>query len=645
MSLEDQVELEALKEERDKALRLADKYRKRQAAMAEAAYQAVSDAMQDLRLPPVKPPKKDARKRASEVAVAVLSDWQLAKTTPSYDTAVCERRVKEYAEKVKELTNIQRADHPVSELRVYLLGDLVEGELIFPGQAHRIDSSLYRQVVVDGPRILGSFLRDMLAEFASVRVEGCIGNHGCGQESMRAVTPEGLKRWDELFEGDLVMSADDSGNRTWEPVQEVVAFHHSGPMVRLRNARGPNLGLTMDHRVVGRDSKTKRWVERRADNLRAMEVLSAAKNSEPDADISDVSIRLAAWCFTDSHRNKRGEWSFYQRASAAPRLDKLLLEAGIQHRRYTRERVSPFGGESEPSVEWHLRRQESDMLSAIVPHRDRLPAWCWELSENQVRVLLQEWVDTDGTLPNGASWAIYCSKTRLREDLMRLCAMNGLRASASEYRPGHWRLNISDTMVTNINPKKNVSTENYDGVVWCVRVPSGRFFVEDNGRICLTGNSIGGRSRRDMHPETNADAMMYEVVKGMFADEKRLTWGPNMDSGERKWYFLDRIGTKKFFGFHGDQIKGGFAGWPWYGFGKKLLGWRDKFGFDYSLSGHFHTPVRFLAGGGTHWGNGSTESDNTYALEMLAAQGNPSQWLLFTHPKKGITAEYEVHLD
>ena len=28
----------------------------------------------------------------------------------------------------------------------------------------------------------------------------------------------------------------------------------------------------------------------------------------------------------------------------------------------------------------------------------------------------------------------------------------------------------------------------------------------------------------------------------------------------------------------------------------------------------------------------------------LAAQGTPSQWLLFAHPKHGVTSEHEVHL-
>lgn len=110
--------------------------------------------------------------------MAVLSDWQLGKRTPSYDSEVCATRIEKYAEKVIRLTDIQRADHPVKHLRVHVLGDLVEGEMIFPGQAHLIDSSLYAQVVENGPTILAGFLRKMLAHFESVHVVAVIGNHG-----------------------------------------------------------------------------------------------------------------------------------------------------------------------------------------------------------------------------------------------------------------------------------------------------------------------------------------------------------------------------------------------------------------------------------------------------------------------------------
>ena len=52
-------------------------------------------------------------------------------------------RVLYYADKIIEIARIQRNSHPVKKICVFSLGEIVEGELIFPGQEHLIDSSLY----------------------------------------------------------------------------------------------------------------------------------------------------------------------------------------------------------------------------------------------------------------------------------------------------------------------------------------------------------------------------------------------------------------------------------------------------------------------------------------------------------------------
>lgn len=159
-------------------LRQLAKAKAKEEDLVAAVYQAASDAASSLVLPAVPPPSTDARRGGEEVAVAVLSDWQLGKRTPSYDSNVCADRIRVFGEKVVRLTDIQRKDHPVKHLSVHVLGDIVEGEMIFPGQAHLTDASLYEQVVESGPTILATFLRRMLADFDTVHVTAVIGNHG-----------------------------------------------------------------------------------------------------------------------------------------------------------------------------------------------------------------------------------------------------------------------------------------------------------------------------------------------------------------------------------------------------------------------------------------------------------------------------------
>lgn len=336
--------VDELKRANDSLLRQLSDAKANKAELVGAVERAAKEAASALNLAPVKPPTPDKRNHTPEIAIAVLSDLQIGKLTPTYSSAICESRIEEFAQKIIKLTSIQRADHPVKELRVYLLGDIVEGELIFPGQHWRIDSSLFRQVVVEAPRIIGNFLRTMLTTFDKVRVIGVVGNHG----------------------------------------------------------------------------------------------------------------------------------------------------------------------------------------------------------------------------------------------------------------------------------------------------------------------NMSSRAAKDYHPETNADLFVYGITQQLLANEPRIEWDATKESIERQWYAIDQIGNKRAFLFHGDQIKGGFAGYPWYNTGRKLMGWRtlgDMIGaktidgtFDYAFSGHFHTPVRTYLNGITHWGNGTTESSNTYAAEELASAGEPCQWLLFAHPERGVTAEYLVRL-
>lgn len=317
-----------------RALRQLDEAKKKKAELVEAVYQAARDAASGIKFiaPSLSPAKASA-----ESAVLLLADWQLGKVTPSYSSEVCAKRIKRLGEKVVDLTEIQRAHHPVPDIHVLLLGDLVEGELIFPGQAHRIDASLFRQVMLDGPSILGGLIGHLLENFTKVSVTGVIGNHG----------------------------------------------------------------------------------------------------------------------------------------------------------------------------------------------------------------------------------------------------------------------------------------------------------------------ALGGRSRREMHPESNADAMLYEATRIALGEQKGLSWNVPQPDGERAWFAIEEVRGKRFFMFHGDQARGGFAGYPWYAFGKKLGGWHHLYGpFDYAVSGHYHTAVRASypgSGNVIHWGAGSPESDNTYAAEMLAASGEPTQQLLYVG-KGGVTAEYQVRL-
>lgn len=127
---------------------------------------------------PVKPPKrKAATSKDAETAVVHLSDLQIGKVSESYNTQVAIERVHTVISKVRRITEIQRADHPVPKCVVLFGGDMVEGNGIFPGQVHEVDSTSYAQLFA-ATRLMSEVVLSLLEDFDEVEVYAVPGNHG-----------------------------------------------------------------------------------------------------------------------------------------------------------------------------------------------------------------------------------------------------------------------------------------------------------------------------------------------------------------------------------------------------------------------------------------------------------------------------------
>jgi hypothetical protein len=144
----------------------------------------------------VPPTPRPGRKRRTERAVLHVTDTQIGKLTESYSAAIAEERLLQLAQKVAHIANIRRASASIDEILVLLGGDMIEGENIFPGQAHQIDQDLFEQSCKTAPAIFVRMLLSLLGAFRRVRVAGVSGNHGRpGPRSMGS----GLKtNWDRV---------------------------------------------------------------------------------------------------------------------------------------------------------------------------------------------------------------------------------------------------------------------------------------------------------------------------------------------------------------------------------------------------------------------------------------------------------------
>jgi len=159
-----------------------------------------------------------------------------------------------------------------------------------------------------------------------------------------------------------------------------------------------------------------------------------------------------------------------------------------------------------------------------------------------------------------------------------------------------------------------------------------------------SGSKYSGVSKK-----TNFDSITSEItrliVDAAMAEKKRdgqITW--DLDHGT--FWTIHNLCGWGVLCVHGDQIRGGFAGFPYYGVGKRAWGWIDAIPdpWTYLAFGHFHTFAAGTLNKRYYLANGTVESDNEYAQEQLAATGDPCQRLAFFNRKNGMISDHQIWL-
>jgi hypothetical protein len=172
------TELEELRRALRSAQTQLSVYRRKSDEIRDALTAAARDAVLTMGpLPPVKPAKARQGSGSPEVALLHATDWQASKVTASYSSQVLRDRVDVLKHKVTRLTAIQRADHPVDECVVMFGGDMIEGLFNYPAQLWQIDASLFDQWASTA-WLCADLIRHLLTVFGRVSVVAEWGNHG-----------------------------------------------------------------------------------------------------------------------------------------------------------------------------------------------------------------------------------------------------------------------------------------------------------------------------------------------------------------------------------------------------------------------------------------------------------------------------------
>lgn len=220
------IEIKDLRQALNRANKALAQAKERNAHLTQVTHDAAYDAMLSLGGVPATPaPTKDKRKASPEVALWVMTDWQGAKKTTSYNSEIMRKRVIEFANKAVEITEIQRAHHPVKQCTIIFGGDMIEGLFNFPTQPFEIDATIFEQFV-SVSRLIVDVVRIALANYETVQVVAEWGNHGrIGSKRDAVPKSDNLDRMTYELARQLL---ENEKRLTWEMTEEDIQYLELG---------------------------------------------------------------------------------------------------------------------------------------------------------------------------------------------------------------------------------------------------------------------------------------------------------------------------------------------------------------------------------------------------------------------------------
>lgn len=166
----------------------------------------------------------------------------------------------------------------------------------------------------------------------------------------------------------------------------------------------------------------------------------------------------------------------------------------------------------------------------------------------------------------------------------------------------------------------------------------------------VVGNHTRWATQRKMPTEnrySNLDQFLYALIQALVADIPTIQFPLDAQP-----FSIFEVQNHVFQASHGDHLRGGDGGMgiPSRSYAREisaraqLLAKNGQRQINYYLSGHLHREISLPHTAGSCLVNGAFVGLDGYGLTENFAAVDPSQRLVFVHPKHGLTAEYGLSL-
>lgn len=384
---------------------------------------------------------------------------------------------------------------------ITLLGDTIDFY-----QASTFVKSPVKKPISAELKLTRLFLSDLRARFPKAKILFLQGNHECYSDDTEVLTKSGWKLFKDLVEGDEVGTYDTETKEIfYEAPRAYIEKPFKGDMVHVSTQQGVDILVTPQHAMLVTIPNNPTPVHCLAqdfvgaDGVRRGFITAAQQSITEPCMLSDMQIRLLGWFITDASIGKKsGTLTFYQsEGETNDELVEVLTSNSLTFRTSVRDRgITHICGKAlkkRPKVayEYHLTGESTKAVCSLFgEERKRLPDICWKFSKRQLDIFLDTVIKADGSVHKSShnSMVLYKSLPIL-EDMQRLLIVNNYRATLSEYRPAHWRLNITPKPLSIVDRiGTNTKLVPYDGKVYCAEVSTHNLVVRRKGKPVICGN-------------------------------------------------------------------------------------------------------------------------------------------------------------
>ena len=348
----------------------------------------------------------------------------------------------------------------------------------------------------------------------------------CYDDKTSILTESGWKLFRDLLPTDKVATKED-GRLKYRRPAAYFHNHYKGTMVRVRSEQ-VDLLVTPNHKMyvsvskagedgrfvlVGADklsakrtafSKTAKWDGVRRDSY------SISPAQQKSAKDKPRTVKMEDWAEFAGYYATSGSYMIWNDTPCGVRLspsnkhsDTIEKMAACMSRMGFEPKTSGYSvavRSAQLAAEAALFGEESAR---------RLPAYIKQLPPKHLRILYEAMMDCDG-YRSGEACGYVTSSVQLRDDFQEICLKLGMAANArlavrkgdaSKIPDGRIAAAPADvhdlSVVQNCTPEINhshkythITHEEYDGMVYCVEVPSHVIYVSRNGTPVWCGNSV-----------------------------------------------------------------------------------------------------------------------------------------------------------